>query len=90
MENVAPSITKVSPAAVGAGSGTITVTVTGSNFAPNAQILWNGLPLPTQFVSAGEVKGQINADLLANGQIVGMIVENPQPNGRLSQVVASR
>lgn len=79
-----PAITSLSPSTVVAGNPTLTLTVDGTGFAADAQILWNGNPLTTQFVSPTQVKVQIDAGLLANGQIVGVAVRNQLPDARIS------
>ena len=58
--------------------------MTGSNFTPDAVVLWNGAPLPTQVVSATQLTAQIGAALLANGQSVGVAVRNTLPDARIS------
>ena len=87
VEGTSPTITSLSPASVAAGNPTLVLTINGSNFAPDAQVLWNGSPLATQFVNAGQVTAQVDATLLENGQIVGVAVNNPQPDSAISPVV---
>ncbi len=77
---VAPEITGLSPTATGAGSSQLNLTVLGSNFTSGAQILWNGEPLTTQFVGAGELRAQVRAALLSTGQTIGISVRNPAPS----------
>jgi hypothetical protein len=80
----APQISGLSPTAIGAGSSRLNLTVTGSNFAPGAQVVWDGELLQTQFVSAGELRAQVRAALLSVGQSVGVRVRNPAPSPRNS------
>jgi hypothetical protein len=61
IEAPAPLITNLTPATAGAGSATLLLTVNGSNFAADSQVLWNGVALATQFVSAGQLNVQIDA-----------------------------
>ena len=79
VEALAPVVTTLSPSSLTAGHSTTTLIITGSNFTPDAQVLWNGAPLPTQFVSANQVTVQLSADLLADGQTVGVAVRNQSP-----------
>ncbi len=46
-----PAISAVSPGNATAGSGAITLNVTGGNFLPCSLVQWNGVNLPTTFVS---------------------------------------
>jgi hypothetical protein len=87
VEGVAPVLTSLSPGSVGAGNAALTLTVNGSNFAANAQVLWNGAPLATQFVSATQLKAEVGATLLANGRMAGVAVRNPLPVARMSAVL---
>jgi hypothetical protein len=82
-----PVISSLSPANVSAGSPSFTLTIDGSNFAPDAQVLWNGTPLATQVISPTQVTVQIDAALLANGQTVGVAVRNQTPDERISSSV---
>ncbi|MBW7881305.1 MAG: IPT/TIG domain-containing protein [Caldilineaceae bacterium] len=87
VEALTPVITSLSPTTVVAGNPTMTLTVNGTNFAQDAQVLWNGQPLATQHVNATQVKAQIDATLLATGQIVGVAVRNQLPDTRSSASV---
>jgi hypothetical protein len=82
-----PEVTSLSPQSVLAESSALTLTVAGSHFAADAQVLWNGTPLPTQFISSTQVKAQVEAALLVNGQTVGVAVRNPTPDATISPVV---
>jgi hypothetical protein len=81
-----PAVTSLSPASVAAGSPPLTLTVNGSRFANGSQVLWNGAPVPTTFVNAGQVKAQVAAPLLAAGQTVGVAVRNAAPQDATSDV----
>ena len=81
---VTPLITGLTPAGIGADSPALQLTIDGSNFAADAQVLWNGAPLVTQFVSASQVKAQIDAALLSVGQTAGVAVRNQSPVERIS------
>ncbi|MBK8050620.1 MAG: IPT/TIG domain-containing protein [Anaerolineales bacterium] len=74
-----PAITKLTPKIVAAGAPTTTITVDGANFAADAQVLWDGAPLPTTFVNGSRVKVQAPRALLAIGGAVGLAVRNQTP-----------
>ncbi|MCB9156830.1 MAG: IPT/TIG domain-containing protein [Caldilineaceae bacterium] len=84
VEALPPTITNLTPSGIVAGSPTTTLTINGSNFAPDAQVLWNGEPLATQFVNATQVTVQLSAALLADGQTAGVAVRNQSPEERIS------
>lgn len=82
-----PVLASLSPNGAGAGSGLIVLEVQGQHFAPDVQVLWNGTPLTTQFVSATRATAQLPAALLANGTTVGIAVRNPSPVASLSNLL---
>jgi len=84
VEAMTPVITNLTPNSVVAGNPTLTLTITGSGFAADTQVLWNGTPLTPQSVSPTQITVQIDAALLANGQTVGVAVRNPLPDARIS------
>jgi hypothetical protein len=86
VEAPAPAISGLSPGNIRAGSFAFTLRVAGSNFSPGAQVLWNGQPLPTQFVSASELSARVDAALLVNGQTIGVAVRTQSPSEQISAV----
>ena len=48
------------------GGPDFTLTVNGSNFLSNATVAWNGAPLATKFVSAGQLTALVPAALIAS------------------------
>ena len=84
VEALAPVVTTLGPSRLTAGRGATTLTVNGSNFSADAQVLWNGTPLTTQVVSATQVKVQLTADLVDQGQTVGVAVRNGSPDPAIS------
>ncbi|MEZ4615046.1 MAG: IPT/TIG domain-containing protein [Caldilineaceae bacterium] len=88
VEAAAPVITTLSPSSLTAGRGATTLTVNGSNFSADAQVLWNGTALTTQFVNANQVKVQLAADLVDQGQTVGVAVRNQSPIEAISNAKA--
>lgn len=84
VEAATPAIAGLTPASVTAGDPAFTLTIDGSNFAADAQVLWNGAALATQFVSPSQIKAQVGAGLLVNGQAVGIAVRNQLPDQRIS------
>jgi subtilase family serine protease len=60
------------------GAG-LTVTVNGSGFVPGAQLSWNGVAVPTTYVSASQVQASLPAsNTQTNGSGV-VTVSNPGP-----------
>lgn len=81
---LAPMLTSITPTSLEAGSAGTTLTVNGANFATDAEVLWNGTPLVTQFVGTSQLTAQVDAALLAQGQTVGIVVRNTTPETQIS------
>jgi hypothetical protein len=84
VESAAPAISNLSPSSLPAGSAAQMLTISGSNFAAGAQVLWDGSPLPTEVLGTTQLRVQLPAALLANGQTAGVAVRNPPPDERIS------
>jgi hypothetical protein len=69
-----PAITSVSPASISAGTGTFIITVTGSGFVSGDVVLWNGIALPTTFISSTELQASVISSLIAQSGPVSIIV----------------
>lgn len=72
--NPVPVVSGVTPS--GFSEGTTTVSVTGSQFVYGAQIVWNGSPVATTFVSGTELAAAISA---ATPGTYPLTVTNPDP-----------
>ena len=88
VEAPTPVITDVTPDAIPAGAAGVELTVNGVNFGADAQVLWNGTPLPTQFVDATRVTAQVDPTRVALGQVAGVAVRTQLPTVKVSNVVA--
>ncbi len=76
-----PTITTISPATAQVGGTSFTLTVTGTRFAANSTILWNGSPLATTFGNAAQLTGTVDAGLIAAEGIATITVST---NGAVS------
>jgi len=85
--NPVPSLSlPVVPASVVPGGASFTLTVNGSGFVAGSNILWNGSPLKTTFVSSGQVTAQVNSGLIKAAATVAVTVVSPAPGGGTSNV----
>lgn len=74
---LSPILSSVFPTSISAGSADFTLTATGSNFATNAQILWNGSTAGITMQSGGtstSIKATISHTLVAYGTIASVTV----------------
>ena len=75
VSNQVPYVTGVAPNPL--PPGPFTLTVTGSRFLNGAQVLWNGLPLTTNFLSSTQLTAVGNVAQLGNASVG---VANPGPS----------
>jgi uncharacterized protein (DUF1800 family) len=80
--NPIPVIGAVTPS--GFSEGTTTVSVAGSQFVYGAQIVWNGVPIPTTLVSNTQLVAAIAAP---NPGTYPLLVSNPNPGSANSATV---
>ena len=81
--NPIPVLSAVTPS--GFSEGTTTVTVSGSQFVYGAQIMWNGIAIPTTMVSDSQLVAAIPAP---NPGTFPLLVSNPNPGSANSATVA--
>ena len=81
--NPIPVISSVTPSSF--TEGTMLITISGSQFIYGAQILWNGAPVPTTFVSNTELAASIVAP---NPGTYPLTVSNPDPGSANAAVVS--
>jgi uncharacterized protein (DUF1800 family) len=81
--NPIPIINTVTPSSF--SEGTSTITISGSQFIYGAQIIWNGVAVPTTYVSGTELAASIGAP---NPGTYPLIVSNPDPGPANSAAVS--
>lgn len=79
--NPVPDIVTLSPASVQAGSTNLTLTVTGVNFIDSTVVRWNGVDMPTAFVSATQIQAAIPDSELQSTGSATVTTFNPAPGG---------
>jgi hypothetical protein len=77
----APSIASLVPAAATAHAAAFTLTVNGSRFETTSVVDWNGVPLPTTFVSSSQLTAGVPAADLASAGSAAITVVDPSPRG---------
>ena len=82
-----PDITGTVPASTEEGQPAFTLMVSGSNFVPSSQVLWNGTPRPTSFVSSTTLQADIPANDIAVASTASVSVSTPAPGGGVSGTV---
>ena len=83
--NPVPILALLSPSSANAGSGALVLGVTGANFMPTSQVLWNGTALTTTYISGGtQLQAAVPAGNVAAGGTATVTVKNPVPGGGTS------
>ena len=72
-----PSVLNISVLGIVAGSGPINVSVNGMDFVNGAQVMWNGSPRPTTFVSSTLLNATLSAEDMAYPGNSAITVQNP-------------
>jgi uncharacterized protein (DUF1800 family) len=84
--NPIPIVNSVTPSTFSEGSAVITVN--GSAFVYGAQIIWNGAPVPTIYISGTQLAAQVSGPTPGSYSVS---VQNPDPgtaaSGNLAEVV---
>ena len=88
IQNPVPVLTNINPNLVIAGDGDFVLTTLGSNFAPGASIVFNGVPRQTTFISPGELTALIPAADIASSGTATVTVVNPAPGGGSSNALS--
>ncbi|MEK7832564.1 MAG: IPT/TIG domain-containing protein [Acidobacteriota bacterium] len=85
-----PRITLLAPNNALAGTPGIELTVTGTNFATDSVVRWNGQPRATTFVNSTQLKAQIStADLAAVGNALVTVFTPPAGGGESNTLTFS-
>jgi hypothetical protein len=71
-----PTLTSLSPSTAYNGSSGITVTANGKGFASGSQIVWDGISMPTTFVSSTVLTASIAATSFASVGVADVFVLN--------------
>lgn len=79
-EGPSPAVTfavmGVSPTSIAAGTPQLLLTVVGQGFSSSSVVQWNGTSMPTTFVSANELRAQIDASDIATTGTASVSVQN--------------
>jgi outer membrane protein assembly factor BamB len=82
--NADPTIGSLSPASALATSAGFTLRATGLNFVAGSELVWNGQPLQTTFISRNELRAPIDPAAVDAASFVFVWVRNPAPDGATS------
>lgn len=86
--NPIPFISKpLVPDAISPGGPSFTLTVNGTGFVSGATVLFNGVSLPTTFVSNRQLSATVSASNIASASSASITVVNSTPGGGTSNLV---
>jgi trimeric autotransporter adhesin len=81
-----PSISNINPASIVAGTASEPIIINGQNFASGAAVQWNGVNVPTTYLSSTQLQAQPTTAELGSPAMIQLTVTNPSP-GTVSQFV---
>jgi hypothetical protein len=81
VNNLAPTLTGISPASKTAGDAASTLTITGTNYNPSSIVRINGGDRPTTLVNSTQLTTLLTAADLAAAGTLSISVFNPAPGG---------
>ena len=84
LNNPVPAERYISPANCLIGRPDINISVIGNYFVTASQVLWNGTPLTTTYVSSTLLRALVPASLVASVGTSSVTVNNPAPAGGTS------
>jgi len=87
MPSLAPTITSANPNTANSGGANSTITLTGTNFLPASIVRFNGVDLPTTYVSGTRLQATIPASNIALAGRAVVFVFNPVAGGGNSNPV---
>ncbi|HEY5381893.1 MAG TPA: putative Ig domain-containing protein, partial [Acidobacteriaceae bacterium] len=73
---MSPSISKVSPQVIAAGTPSATLTVTGANFDAKSAVMLNGQAFPTSIVDASTLAAKVSGTVLAQPTVAQLVVRS--------------
>ena len=76
----------VVPAAAAPGGAGFTLTVNGAGFVSGSVVNWDGVALPTTFVSSAQLTAAVAAADITTARTASVTVVNPTPGGGTSNV----
>jgi hypothetical protein len=79
--NPRPTLTSLTPSSAERESSPFALTLGGTDFVRGATATWNGLRLPTTWVSSSTLTAQVSIDMLRVAGDQDVAVENPGPGG---------
>ena len=87
LPDLLPSLVSLDPTSQQALDATFLLTLTGTGFYTDSIVRWNGLALPTIFISSTQLQVVVPSYLLQDGGIIPITVFTPAPGGGESAVV---
>jgi endonuclease G len=81
LNNPVPAVRYISPTNCQIGRPDINISVIGNYFVTSSQVVWNGTPLTTTYVSSTLLRALVPASLVASAGTSSVSVTNPAPAG---------
>lgn len=88
VQNLAPTLTSISPTNLPAGNPAFELTAFGTNFNSGTLVRFNGLDRAVALVSSTEVRAQIAASEILGAGVFSVEIFNPAPGGGVSSALS--
>ncbi|MCK9517623.1 MAG: IPT/TIG domain-containing protein [Dehalococcoidia bacterium] len=82
--NPVPVITSLTPPSIQAGAPGFTLTVKGTGFVPGSKVTWKGAVHATTYISATELRINLNESDIQTAGTISVGVVNPEPGGGIA------
>lgn len=87
INNLAPTLTSISPTSKAVGDPAFPLLVSGSNFSSSSVVRFNGTARTATFVSSSQLSAQISAADVSTGGVYPIVVFTPSPGGGTSSAI---
>lgn len=87
VNNPAPILTALSPAAVVPGSGEFRLTLSGNNFVSSSTITFDNQLLIPGFINSTQINVTVPGSLIASAHTATVTLNNPTPGGGISNIL---
>src|ERR1051326_902611 len=77
----APKLTSMNPSTVEAGATTFKMLIVGTGFKTDDIVQFNGSAIPTEYISATQIAGTVDASLVANAGTANITVTHKDGSG---------
>lgn len=87
VNNATPTLTALGPKSTTMGGAAFTLSIEGAGFVSNSVVQWDGMSVPTTFVSSTRLVASVTGGRIATPATASVTVVNPSPGGGTSNLL---